>query len=59
MIKANKFGSFSLLLFAVTMASLVVGNGSFIAANLCVSTVAAAAIMVVHKKQGKAKAAAF
>ncbi|MDG4728680.1 hypothetical protein ACE6HX_17255 [Bacillus pumilus] len=59
MIKAKNLGSFSLLLFAVTMASLVVGNGSLIAANLCVSTGAAAAILVVHKKQGKAKAAAF
>ncbi|PRR90391.1 MULTISPECIES: hypothetical protein [unclassified Bacillus (in: firmicutes)] len=60
MIKAKNLGSFSLLLFAVTMASLVVGNGSLIAANLCVSTgAAAAAILVVHKKQGKAKAAAF
>ncbi|XYU19545.1 hypothetical protein ACS3OL_08920 [Bacillus pumilus] len=58
MIKAKNLGSFSLLLFAVTMASLVVGNGSLIAANLCVST-GAAAILVVHKKQGKAKAAAF
>ncbi|MGG1961315.1 MULTISPECIES: hypothetical protein [Bacillus] len=58
MIKANKLGSFSLLLFAVTIASLFVGNGFLRAASLCV-TVAAAAIMVVHKKQGKAKAAAF
>ncbi|WLP59350.1 hypothetical protein [Bacillus pumilus] len=59
MMKANKLGSFSLLLFAVAMASLFVGDGSLIAANLCAITVAAAAIMVVHKKQGEAKGAAF
>ncbi|MCY7572098.1 hypothetical protein [Bacillus pumilus] len=59
MIKAKNLGSFSLLLFADTVASLVVGNGSKIVANLGVSTGTAAAILVVLKKQGKAKAAAF
>ncbi|MGM0756141.1 MAG: hypothetical protein ACQETN_08275 [Bacillota bacterium] len=59
MIKEKNLGLFSLLLFVVTMASLVVGrNGSLIAANLGVST-GAAAILAVLKKQGKAKAAAF
>ncbi|MCY7526863.1 hypothetical protein [Bacillus pumilus] len=59
MIKAKNLGSFSLLLFAVTMASLVVRNGSLIVANLGVGTGAPAAILFVLKKQGKAKAAAF
>ncbi|MBU8608598.1 hypothetical protein [Bacillus pumilus] len=59
MIKTKNLGSFSLLLFAVTMASIVVRNGSLIVANLGVSTGTAAAILVVLKKQGKAKAAAF
>ncbi|MCY7678670.1 hypothetical protein MH122_07630 [Bacillus pumilus] len=58
MLKAKNIGLFSLLLFAITMASLIVGNGSLAVANLCVST-GVAAILFVIKKQGKAKAAAF
>ncbi|MGE6855636.1 hypothetical protein [Bacillus sp. FSL K6-2841] len=58
MIKAKNLGLFSLLLFAITMASLIVGNGSLAVANLGVST-GVAAILFVIKKQGKAKAAAF
>ncbi|WP_282067793.1 hypothetical protein [Bacillus pumilus] len=58
MIKAKKLGSFSLLLVAVTMASLVARNGSMISANLGVSN-GAVSILAILKKQGKAKAAAF
>lgn len=46
MIKAKNLGSFSLLLFADTVASLVVGNGSKIVANLGVSTEVAVAYFV-------------
>lgn len=49
--KSKNLGSFSLLLFAVTMASLVVRNGSLIVANLGVSTGTAAAILVVLKNK--------
>ncbi|WP_186299390.1 hypothetical protein [Bacillus pumilus] len=58
MIKARNLGLFSLLLFAVAMTFLIVGNSSLIAVNLGVST-SVATILVVIKKQGKAKATAF
>ena len=59
MIKAKNLGLFSLLLFVVTMASLVVGrNGSLIAANLGVST-GAAAILAVQKKKRKSQGCCF
>ncbi|MBW4854125.1 hypothetical protein MH138_01375 [Bacillus safensis] len=53
MIKAKKSCLFSLLLFTVTMASVIVGRSSLIAANLGISTGNEDV-----KKQGKAKPAA-